>query len=154
MSNDPLSKLRVVIAKAAQERDERRQKIRDGQTAKDRQREEARALWAERKEDLSSIVDTIDGLLKEHGYGGLAIVGFDSKHSDIDRVLLEFEHGIRNHSKVLLCVTSWGEFTCAVGAVYDEAVKIKIPIEQLSEDRLKGALAQAVEECLVSSKGS
>ena len=82
------------------------------------------------------------------GYEGLAIGNFDSKHSDVDRMSIDFAHSPHSHTKILLCVTTAGEFTCGVGAVHSHTGKTKLPIEQLSEDRLKEVLAKAVEECL------
>ena len=148
ISNDPLAKLEAIIEKAALVRDKKSQKLYDDQTAREKRREQAQAIWGERKTALLAIVNVIDHMLKKHGYAGLDIGELESKHSDIDRVLLKFAHGVRDHSKVLLCVNTSGEFTCAIGTADDEAAKIKIPIEQLSEDRLKAALAEAVVQCL------
>ena len=148
MPNDPLSRLKDAIALAAQERDKENQKRRDDQAARENRRDQARDVWAQRKKELGAIVDTINRMLREHGYEGLTIGIFDSKHSDVDRTVIDFAHSLHSHTKILLCVTTAGEFTCAVGAVHNDAGKIKLPIEQLSEDRLKEVLAKAVEECL------
>jgi hypothetical protein len=146
MSNDPLSQLEAVIALAAQERDKKAQEIRDDQAAKER-RDQARDVWAERKKELLAIVNTINRMLMDHGYEGLTVGSFDSKHSDVDRTMIDFAHSRHSHTKISLCVTTAGEFTCAVGAVHNDT-EIKLSIEQLSEDRLKEVLAKAVAECL------
>ena len=148
MSNDPLSQLKAVIALAAQERDKKNQKSRDDQAAKEKRRDQARDVWAERKKELPALVEAINRMLREHGYEGLAIGILDSKHSDVDRMAIDFAHSPHSHTTILLCVTTAGEFTCAVGAVSNDTGKIKLPIEQLSEDRLKEVFAKAVEECL------
>lgn len=148
MSNDPLSQLKAAIALAAQERDKKNQKSRDDQAAKEKRRDQARDVWAERKKELPAIVEAINRMLRDHGYEGLAIGILDSKHSDVDRMAIDFAHSLHSHTTILLCVTTAGEFTCAVGAVLNDTGKIKLPIEQLSEDRLKEVLAKAVEECL------
>jgi hypothetical protein len=148
MPTDPLSRLEATIAASARERDIHNQKSRDDQAAKDRQRDDARAIWAKRMKELPGIVKTIDGMLKSHGYGGLVMGTFDLKHPDIDRAVIEFEHSARNHSKILLCVTGAGDFTCSIGAVAGDVGSTKLPIAELTEDRLKEALAQAVSECL------
>lgn len=148
MSNDPLLQLEAAIALAAQERDRKSQEGRDEQAAKEKRRDQAREVWAERKKELPAIVDTINQMLREHGYQGLAIGIFDTKHSDVDRTVIDFAHSLHSHTKIFLCVTTSGEFTCTVGAVHNDAGKISLPIEQLSEDRLKEVLAKAVEECL------
>jgi hypothetical protein len=148
VSNDPLLQLKAAIALAAQERDKKIQKSRDEQAAKVRRRDQARDVWAERKKELPAIVETINGMLREHGYEGLALGVFDSKHSDVDRMVIDFAHSLHSHTNILLCVTPAGEFSCAVGAVQNDTGKIKLPIEQLSEVRLTEVLAKAVEECL------
>lgn len=153
ISNDPLAKLETIIEKAALERDKKNQKLYDDQAAREKRREQAQAIWGERKTALTASVKVIDHMLKEHGYVGLVIGELESKHSDIDRVVLKFAHGVRDHSKILLCVNTSGEFTCVIETAHDEAAKIKIPIEQLSEDRLKAALAEAVEQCLGRDRG-
>ena len=147
-SNDPMLQLKAVIALAAQERDKKNQKSRDDQAAIEKRRDQARDVWAERKKELPATVEAINRMLKDHGYEGLAIVSLDSKHSDVDRVAIDFAHSLHSHTTILLCVTTAGEFTCAIGAVHNDTGKIKLPIEQLSEIRLKEVLAKAVEECL------
>jgi hypothetical protein len=87
-------------------------------------------------------------MLRAHGFEGLAIGTLDSKHSDIDRLAIDFAHSRHSHTKILLCVTTAGKFTCAVGAVQSHADQNGLLIEQLSEVRLKEVLAKAVEECL------
>jgi len=148
MSNDPLLQLKAVIALAAQERDRKNQESRDDQAAKEKRRDQARDVWTARKKELPAIVDIINRMLRDHGYEELTIGIFDLKHSDVDRIVIDFAHSLHSHTKILLCVTTAGEFTCAVGAVHNDAGKTKLPIEQLSEDRLKEVLAKAVEECL------
>jgi hypothetical protein len=152
MPNDPLVGLEAVIKKAAQARDELRQRLQDDHDAKEQYKHLIKAQWAEHKKALAATVSAIDRLLKEHGYGGLAIVDDEMRHSEIDRMVLEFEHGIRDHSKILLCVTPSGEFTCAVGVVTDESQKTRLPIEGLGAHELKAILAQAVEQCLSRKK--
>ena len=148
MPTDPMSRLEEAIAASARERDVKNQKIRDEQAAKEQQREQARAVWIMRKKELPGIVQTIDGMLKDHGYAGVAIGSNDLKHPDIDRAVVEFEHTAHNHSKILLCVTRAGDFTCSIGAVAGDAGSTKLPIADLTEDRLKEALALAVVACL------
>jgi cupin superfamily acireductone dioxygenase involved in methionine salvage len=148
MSNDPLLQLEAAIALAAQERDEKIQKSRDDQTAREERRDQARAVWAERKKELPAIVETINRMLRGHGFEGLAIGTLDSKHSDVDRLVIDFAHSRHSHTKILLCVTTAGKFTCTVGAVQSHADQNGLLIEQLSEVRLKEVLAKAVEECL------
>ena len=148
MSNDPLMQLKAAIALAAQERDKKDQKSRDDQAAKEKRRDQTRDVWAERKKELPTIVDAINRMLRDYGYEGLTIGIFDLKHSDVDRTVIDFAHSLHSHTKILLSVTTAGEFTCAGGAVHNDAGNIKLPIEQLSKDRLKEVLAKAVEECL------
>ena len=148
MPTDPLSKLEAAIAASARERDIHEQKSRDDQAARDRHRDQARAIWTKRMKELPAVVKTIDGMLKDHGYGGLVMGTFDLKHPDIDRAVIEFEHSPRNHSKILLCVTGAGDFTCSIGAVTGDAGSTKLPIAELTEDRLKEALSLAVMGCL------
>jgi hypothetical protein len=93
-------------------------------------------------------VQIIDHMLKQHGYDGLAMGELEAKHSDIDRVLLKFAHGVRDYSKILLCLKTSGEFTCAIETAHNQTATISVPVEQLSEDRLKFAIADAVEQCL------
>jgi len=148
MSNDPLLQLKAAIALAAQERDMKIQKSRDDQAAREQRRDQARDVWGERKKELPAVVEAINRMLREHGYEGLAIGTLDSKHSDVDRMVIDFAHSLHSHTKILLCVTTAGEFTCAFGALHNDTGEIKLPIEQLSEVRLKEVLAKAVEECL------
>ena len=148
MSNDPLLQLEAAIALAAQERDKKTQKSRDDQTAKKRRRDQAKAVWVERKKELPAIVETINRMLRGHGFDGLAIGNLDSRHSDVDRLVIDFAHSRHSHTKILLCVTTAGEFTCAVGAAQSDTGQNGLLIEQLSEVRLKEVLAKAVEECL------
>jgi len=148
MSNDPLLQLKAAIALAAQERDRKIQESRDDQAAKETRRDLARDVWAERKKELPAIVDTINRMLGDHGYEALTIGNFDLKHSDVDRTVIDFAHSLHSHTKILLCVTTTGEFTCSVGGIHDVASTTKVPIEQLNQDRLKEVLAKAVEECL------
>ena len=148
MANDPLLQLKAAIALAAQERDKKNQESRDDQAAKEKRRDQARDVWAQRKKELPAIVDAINSMLREHGYEALTIGTFDSKHSDVDRTVIDFAHSLHSHTKILLCVTTAGEFSCAVGAAHNDAGMSWVPIEQLSEDRLKEVLAKAVEECL------
>ena len=148
MSNDPLLQLRAAIALAAQERDKNNQKSRDDQTAKKKRRDQTRAVWAERKKELPALVETIDGMLRGYGYDGLAIGNLDLRHSDVDRMVIDFAHSPHSHTKILLCVTTAGEFTCGVGAVQSHTGQNGLLIEQLSEVRLKEVLAKAVEECV------
>lgn len=93
-------------------------------------------------------METIDGMLRGYGYDGLAIGNLDSRHSDVDRMVIDFAHSPHSHTKILLCVTTAGEFTCGVGAVQSHTGENGLLIEQLSEVRLKEVLAKAVEECL------
>jgi hypothetical protein len=148
VSYDPLLQLKAAVALAAQERDKKIQKSRDEQAAKGKRRDHARGVWAERKKELPAIVETIDRMLREHGYDGLAIGVFDSKHSNIDRMVIDFAHSPHSHTNISLCITPAGEFTCAVGTVQNGTGKIELPIEELSEVRLKEVLAKAVQECL------
>ena len=148
MPTDPLSRLQAAIAASARERDQKDQKIREEQLAKERQREQAKAIWDERKMALPGIVKVIDAMLKEHGYAGMAMGNFDLKHTDIDRAVIEFAHNARTHSKLLLCVTRAGEFTCSVTTAAGDTGATRLPIAELTEDRLKEALAHAVVECL------
>ena len=148
MSSDPLSRLQESIAARARERDIRIEKIREEQAAKEQLRDQAREIWTRRKKELPGIVKIIDGMLKGHGYAGLAMGHLDLKHPDVDRAVVEFEHSLHNHSKILLCLTRSGDFTCAIGTVGRETGSAKLPIADLTEDRLKDVLAHAVEACL------
>ena len=148
MPNDALSRLEAKIAATARERDIKKQKLRDDQAVKDHRQEQARAIWAQRKLELPGLVADIDRMLKSHGFAGLAIGNLDQKHSDIDRTVIEFEHAAHHHSRILLCVTRTGDFTCSIGSVGGEAGSMKLPTTDLSEGRLKVVLAQAVEACL------
>lgn len=128
MSNDPMLQLKAAIAMAAQERDKKNQKSRDDQAAKKKRRDQARDVWAERKKELPAIVEAINRMLRDHGYEGLAIGILDSKHSDVDRMAIDFAHSLHSHTTILLCVTTAGEFTCAVGAVLNDTVKLSYPL--------------------------
>jgi hypothetical protein len=147
-SNDPLVELEAFIVNAARKRDQKSQKLYDEHAAREKQREKSIAIWRARKEALAKIVRVIDHMLKQHGYAGLVIGELEAKHSDIDRVLLKFPHGVRDYSKILLCLMASGEFTCTIETTRDQKALISIPIEQLSEERLKAAVAEAVEQCL------
>lgn len=152
MPTDPLVDLEAAIKKAARARDEQRQRLRDDQEAKDQHRQRIKAHWMEAKKSLAGIVSDIDDMLKEHGYGGLEIVSDELRHSEIDRVVLEFEHGIRDHSKILLSLTPNGEVTCVIGALTEDSEKICLPIENFGVPELKSVLAQAVARCLGRKK--
>jgi hypothetical protein len=148
LSNDPLTELEAFIVNAALKRDQKCQKLHDELAARENQRERSLAIWRERKAALATIVQVIDDMLKQHGYAGLVTGELETKHSDIDRVLLKFAHGVRDYSKILLCLKTSGEFTCAIETAHDQIATISVPIEDLSEDRLKAAIAEAVEQCL------
>ena len=148
MESDPLTRLEAAIAASAAERDRIDQKERAERAARVRLLEEARAIWTERRKELPGLVETINGLLTRHGYAGAVMKKFDLKHSDIDRVVIEFAHSEHSASKILLCATPTGEFTCSVGTVDDEAGATRLPMSELSEDRLKQALAAAIIDCL------
>ena len=147
-SNDPLAELEAFIVNAARTRDQKSQKLYDEHAAREKQREKSIAIWRERKEALAAIVQVIDHMLKQHGYAGIVIGELEAKHSDIDRVLIKFPHGVRDYSKILLCLMASGEFTCTIETTRDQKALISMPIEQLSEERLKAAVAEAVEQCL------
>ena len=151
MTTDPLSKLETKIAASARERDLKDKLSRDDLAAKERLRDEARAVWATRKNEIPAIVKAVDGMLRSHGYCGLAMGVHELKHPDIDRVVIEFEHSARAHSKILLILTRAGEFTCSIGAVSGEVHAITMPIGELTRNRLKEVLAQAVDECLTGA---
>jgi hypothetical protein len=153
VSNDPLAELEAFIATAALARNQKSQKLHDEHAARENQREKSLAIWKERKVALASIVQVIDHMLKQNGYAGLAIGELEGKHSDIDRVLLKHAHGVRDYSKILLCLKTSGEFTCAIETAHDQTATISIPVEQLSEDRLKAAIAEAVAQCLARDMG-
>ena len=148
LSNDPLADLEAFIVSAAVKRDEKSQKLHDEQTTREKQRQNSLAIWRQRKTALVTIVQVIDHMLKQHGYAGLVIGELEGKHSDLDRILLKFAHGVRDYSKILLCLKTSGELTCATETGHDQIKTISIPLEQLSEDRLKAAIAEAVEQCL------
>ena len=152
-SDDPLATLEAFIVNVALKRDVKSQKLHDEQAAREKHREQALAIWRQRKAALTTVVQVIDNMLKQHGYSGLVIGELEAKHSDIDRVLLRFAHGVRDHSKILLCLKASGEFTCAIEAAHDQAAEISIPIEQLSEERLKATIAEAVQQCLARDAG-
>ena len=152
LSSNPLSRLALAIAAAARERDLKDQKEKDEQAVRTRERDEARVIWGARKSELPDIVKAIDGMLQLHGYGGLTMGHFELKHTDIDRVVLKFEHSRFNHSNILICATLDGQFTCALGASTPGAsssdATSTIPMSDLTEVRLKEALSLAIEECL------
>jgi hypothetical protein len=148
MTSDTLSRLEAAIAAAATERDKKDQKNRDEQAAKAQQQERSRAIWALRREQLPGIVARIDGLLKRYGYVGLGMGRFDLKHSDLDRAVIEFRHSPHSASKILLCATSAGEFTCSISSVEGDVGSTELRLEDLTEDRLEEAVARAVVECL------
>lgn len=148
MTSDALSRLESVIAASAAERDEKEQTSRAEQAAKARQQERARAIWAMRSEQLPGIVSKIDALLKRHRYTGLALKKFDLKHSDIDRAVVEFKHSAYSSSKILLCATSAGEFTCSISSVDGVVGSTELQLEDLTEDALEEAVAHAVMQCL------
>jgi len=148
MTSDAFSRLEAAIAASAADRDKKDQKSRDDQAAKVRQQERARAIWAIRREQLPGIVTKIDGLLRRYGYAGLAMGKFDLKHSDIDRAVIEFRHSAHSASKILLCATSGGEFTCSISSVDGDVGSTELQLEDLTEDRLEEAVAHAVVECL------
>jgi len=148
MATDALSRLETAIAASAADRDKKDQKIRDEQAAKVRQQERARAIWSIRREQLPGIVAKIDSLLKKYGFAGVAVGKFDLKHSDIDRAVIEFRHNAHSASKILLCATSAGEFTCSISSVEGGVGSTELRLEDLTEDRLEEAVAHAVVECL------
>lgn len=148
LSADPLAELALKIEKAAAVRDEQEQSRRNDQASRERQREDARATWGERKKALPGIVDQIDKMLKASGYRGLAITVSDVKHGDIDRVVLEFANGVRDHTKIQISITQSGEFVCAVGQMFDEAEKYRIRMSELSVVHMQHALADAVGRCV------
>lgn len=151
---DPLSRLEEKIATLARERNVKQQKVRDDQAVKDQRQDQARAVWTKRKAELPGIVEAIDDMLKRHGYAGIAIGTMDQKHSDIDRTVIQFEHTAHHHSKILLCMTRAGDFTCSIGALSGDAGSMKVPSSELTEDRLKDVLAQAVEACLTGERST
>jgi hypothetical protein len=148
LSSDPLVELEEFIVNAALKRDQKSQKLHDEQATREKQRQNSLAIWRQRRTALATIVEVIDRMLKQYGYAGLVIGELEAKHSDLDRVLLKFAHGVRDYSKIFLCLKTSGEFTCATETRHDQRAMISIPIEQLSEERLKAAIAEAVEQCL------
>jgi hypothetical protein len=148
MESDPLSRLESAIAASAAERDRIAQKERAENASRARLQEEARAIWAERCKELPGLVSTINNLLARHGYAGAILKKFDLKHSDVDRAVVEFAHSEHSASKIILCATLAGDFTCSIGTVDDTAGATRMPMSALTEDRLKAALAEAVMDCL------
>lgn len=148
MTGDTSSRLEAAIAASAAERDKKELKSRDEQAAKARQQERARAIWAIRHEQLPSVISKIDTLLKKHGYAGLTLRKFDLKHSDIDRAVIEFKHNAYSASKILLCATLSGEFTCSIDSVDGDSGSTELQLEDLTEDALEEAVAHAVVQCL------
>ncbi len=148
MSGDALSRLEAAIAASAAERDKKEQKSRDELAAKARQQDRARAIWAIRREQLPSMISKIDTLLKRHGYVGLSLKKFELKHSDIDRAVIEFKHSAYSATKILLCATLGGQFTCSIDSVEGTAGSTELQLEDLTEDALEEAVAHAVVQCL------
>ena len=148
MTSDAYLRLEAAIAVSAAERDKKEQKSRDEQTAKTQQQERARAIWAIRREQLPSMISKIDTLLKRHGYVGLTLRKFDLKHSDIDRAVIEFKHSAYSASKILLCATLGGGFTCSIDSVDGDSGSTELQLEDLTEDALEESLAHAVVQCL------
>ncbi len=151
MTDDTMSKLNATIAAIARERDIRERQSRDELAAKERQRQEAGAIWAARKKELPDIVKAVDAMLKQHGFGGIASAVFDLKHSDIDRAVINFEHSSHNHSKILLRSTRTGEFICSIAAASGDVYSATMPIGELTAEKLTEAVAQAVSECLTGA---
>jgi hypothetical protein len=148
MTTDAMSRLEAAVAASAAVRDEKDQKHRDEQTAKARRQERVRAIWAVRREEIPGIAAKIDGLLKRHGYAGIAMGKYDQKHSDIDRAVIEFKHSAYSSSKILLCATSAGEFACSISSIDGDVGSTELQLEDLTSDRLEEAVAHAVMECL------
>jgi hypothetical protein len=148
MTSDALSRLESAIAASAAERDKKEQASRAELAAKARQHERARAIWAMRREQLPSTVSEIDTLLKRYGYTGLTLKKFDLKHSDIDRAIIEFKHSAYSASKILLCATSGGAFTCSIISIEGDVGSTELQLEDLTEDALEEAVAHAVVQCL------
>lgn len=148
MTSDAMSRLEAAIAASAAVRDEKDQKNRDEQAAKAQRQEQARAIWAVRREEIPGIVAKIDSLLKRYGYVGLIMGKFDQKHSDIDRMVIEYKHNAYSSSKILLCATSTGEFACSISSVDGDVGSTELALEDLTSDRLEEAVTNAVMECL------
>ena len=148
MTTDAMSRLEAAIAASAAIRDESDQKSRDEQAAKARREARARAIWSVRREELPAISSKIDGLLKKHGYPGLVMGKLDQKHSDIDRVVIEFRHSAHSSSKILLCATIAGEFACSINSIDGDVGSTELQLEDLTQDRLEEAIGHAVMECL------
>jgi len=148
VTSDAFSRLEAAIAASAAERDRKEQKSREEQAAKVLQQERARAIWSIRCEQLPGIVAKIDGLLRRYGYAGLVMGKFDLKHSDIGRTVIEFKHSAYSASKILLCATSDGKFTCSISSVDGDVGSTELRLENLTEDRMEEAVAHAVVECL------
>jgi hypothetical protein len=136
MTSDALSRLESAIAASAAERDKKEQASRAELAAKARQHERARAIWAMRREQLPSTVSEIDTLLKRYGYTGLTLKKFDLKHSAYSA------------SKILLCATSGGAFTCSIISIEGDVGSTELQLEDLTEDALEEAVAHAVVQCL------
>ncbi len=151
MTEDTMSRLQATIAATASKRDLRDKQSRDELAAKERQRQEAGTIWAARKKELPEIVKNVDAMLKQHGFGGIASAIFDLKHADIDRAVINFEHSSHNHSKILLRSTRTGEFICSIAAASGEVYSATMPIGELTTEKLKEAVAQAVTECLTGA---
>lgn len=149
--SDPYSKLEAVLVLSARQRDERLRKERDEALAKTARREAATAIWSARKLALPDIVRVIDGMLKSHGFPGVTLAPADQKHNDIGQAVIEFEQSPRNRVRIQLIASADGEFVCSVSAITGYAPLVKIAIGDLTEDRLKEVLSEAVKACLDSN---
>lgn len=148
MTDDPMTTLQATIAATARQRDLKDQQSRDEAAEKDRQRNEASTIWAARKKELPDLVKAIDAMLKQSGFGGLSPAPYEQKHADLDRTLVVYQHSSHNHSKILMRTTRAGEFLCSILAATGEVYSATTPIGELTTDKLRGLLAQAVTECL------
>ncbi len=151
MTNDPLSTLQATIAATAHQRDLRDQQIREETAVKDRQRNETSTIWAARKKELPDIVKAIDAMLKQNGFGGMSSAIYEHKHADLDRTLIIYQHSSHNHSKILFRTTRAGEFICSILAATGEVYSVTTPIGDVTTDKLKELVAQAVSECLTGT---
>ena len=154
MPYDPYALLDEAIAASARERDIKRKQDDDEQAAMVRRRDEANAIWSRRKDELPAIVKVIDRKLKDHAFAGLTLGTYELKHSDIGRVVIELEHSPHSTAKILFCVTKTGEFTCSIGSLTGYVTSSQGPITDLSADRLKEVLSQAVTACLSGNPAS
>jgi len=153
MPSNSLSKLEKIIASAASERDVKEKKVLDDQSSRKRLWDDSITAWALRKNELPSLVETIDAMLKAHGYIGLSIGTFDLKHSDIDRVIIEFRHSPHNITKILLCVTTAGEFVCSSVGSHSPTTPTRMMVADLTDELLKETVSQAVAGCLNRKSG-